>query len=549
MRKANRGRFGIGAPALAAAALLSLAGAGVFLACVGDEAAPPSRDAGGDVTTAPDGGGNADGGGNDGGGAADASLATLALTPARPLVRQGASAQVEVSVTRNGVAGDLTVTLTGLPNGVSAQPATIAANATTTNLTLTATGAAAVGDAPITVKATGAADLATTLTVAGAPGALDTSFDGDGYVIDSTATAGAYYAVAVQPDGKILVAGTTNTGGGAWLVKRFGADGAPDTAFNTAAAAVVPTTGAARAIALDPQNGRVVVAGGSNSPERLTIVRLSSSGAADQGFANAGTMLVSTVDHGNGSRGNALVVLPNSDIVVAGIFNVSAALAHVEKYTAAGVRDPNFVTYTAANASTFTGLWLLSTGAFLATGTDVNASPNAQLAVRLLSNGTPDAAFGTQGVRTYTSGCRGYASALAANGDVVIAGNDQTAPAMCVTRIAASAAGAQVFTQSLAAGSGAQYTAAARGPGDTAYTAGYVSGSQDYQTVIERRSADGGLDTTFFPDAGKLVLKDIATPDTYRYLPQAATTANGRLIVVGQRTVTNTGPFILRVWE
>src|SRR5678816_2082644 len=63
----------------------------------------------------------------------------------------------------------------------------------------------------------------------GQAGALDNSFDTDGKVVTSFTSSGdRAYAVAVQPDGKILVAGQAYP---SFFVARYLSNGAPDNTF------------------------------------------------------------------------------------------------------------------------------------------------------------------------------------------------------------------------------------------------------------------------------------------------------------------------------
>ena len=529
-----------------AALITTAATAGVLASCVGDDpapaSAPPGVDGGG---TNPEGGtqGDANGGGD------ASSAATFTTTPARPRVVRGTSVDVDVTVDRKGLAGDVAIVLTGLPAGLTASAASIPAAGTTAKVKLTAAGTAPMGAAPIAVTAKGASDLKTDVVIAGTPGQSDESFDGDGFLLDTAVATASFQAVLAQSDGKILAAGTTNPGGGAWMVKRFLADGTPDAAFNTAAAAAMPATGAARALAIDGATGKILVVGGSAASEQLTIVRLNPTGAADQGFASAGTMIADTVSHGQGSRGNAVVVLADSSVVVAGRNGV---LGLVEAYSATGLPHPTFLRYqTSADAELF-GFAALAGGAYLATGTDLAASPDAQLAVRLLSNGTPDAAFGGATGRTYASGCRGFGLAIAANGDALIVGDDQTAPVLCATRIAASGNGNFAWTEKTSAGSNGQFLAAAAAfAGDATYSAGHAGGSQDRFAIVERRLLDGGLDPAF-GNAGEVRFEDVAgVPDTFRFVIRAARPfSDGRILVAGSRTgAVAPGAFIARLWE
>jgi uncharacterized delta-60 repeat protein len=95
-------------------------------------------------------------------------------------------------------------------------------------------------------------------------GTLDTSFDGDGKVTtDFGAMDAALGAPAIQPDGKIVAAGYT-TAGGDFALARYNRDGSLDTSFD-GDGKVTTDFGSpfdvAAGVAMQP-NGRIVAAGG-----------------------------------------------------------------------------------------------------------------------------------------------------------------------------------------------------------------------------------------------------------------------------------------------
>lgn len=107
-------------------------------------------------------------------------------------------------------------------------------------------------------------------------GSPDTTFDGDGTAtIDFGSLADAGNDAVLQPDGKIVVAGYTQAVNSPAAVARLNADGSPDGAFG-AAGKVQVNFGAAmfgQAVALQA-NGRIVVAGQRSGNEVFALARL-----------------------------------------------------------------------------------------------------------------------------------------------------------------------------------------------------------------------------------------------------------------------------------
>ena len=99
-------------------------------------------------------------------------------------------------------------------------------------------------------------------------GSLDTSFEGDGQVTtDLTGGSEVSSAIALQPDGRIIVAGEKGTLGGTdFLTMRYNSDGSPDISFGTDGQVTtnIRTSDFGIAIALQP-DGRIVLAGTSTN--------------------------------------------------------------------------------------------------------------------------------------------------------------------------------------------------------------------------------------------------------------------------------------------
>src|SRR4051812_4957120 len=111
-----------------------------------------------------------------------------------------------------------------------------------------------------------------------ASGALDTSFGADGLVqFGSDTTDDVASAVALDPQGRIVVAGTSASVGGADLgVLRLTSTGALDTTFNSGLPSFIPThpgTDFARSVALQ-SDGKIVLGGFSEGATGNAVVRI-----------------------------------------------------------------------------------------------------------------------------------------------------------------------------------------------------------------------------------------------------------------------------------
>ena len=121
-------------------------------------------------------------------------------------------------------------------------------------------------------------------------GTIDTAFgSGGAATLDVGDGVAAVRAMVRQPDGKLLVAGTTDSAGtGAGIVARFLPSGAPDAAFSTDGIVQIGSTSTAvDAVALQP-DGKVVAAGTTGGDS--FVARLRPGGARDPGFGADGVV-------------------------------------------------------------------------------------------------------------------------------------------------------------------------------------------------------------------------------------------------------------------
>jgi uncharacterized delta-60 repeat protein len=161
-------------------------------------------------------------------------------------------------------------------------------------------------------------------------GYFDNSFGTDGKVTVDFGGNDTALAVALRPDGKIVVAGTTGKGAGYdFALARINADGTIDSSFG-AGGKTTPSLGLkeeATAVALQP-DGKIVVAGDTlKGPpgDDFVVARFNPNGLYDRSFGRGGRM---TVDFGGNESGNGMVLQPDGKIVVAGTTSKGATGYH-----------------------------------------------------------------------------------------------------------------------------------------------------------------------------------------------------------------------------
>ena len=257
-------------------------------------------------------------------------------------------------------------------------------------------------------------------------GTLDPNFGIGGKVVIGGTNAGPAFAVAVQTDGKILAAAPANLH---LTVFRFNSNGSVDNTFgNNGATAIQPAevflAPASGGIALEP-DGRILVATGHNDGGPLRIVaRLLANGQLDSTFGSNGV----TPTFG----GDSVAVVPNGNILVGtgSVTSMYAPNGVVVKAFGIHGQTPGFANEAGGfvvtnNSSIVTRI--ITAGTIF---TDPNLmslnSVSGFLLVSYKIDGTLDNAFGIHGgVTTPFPGnilARAFAVALQRNGDIVAVG-------------------------------------------------------------------------------------------------------------------------------
>ena len=176
-----------------------------------------------------------------------------------------------------------------------------------------------------------------------ADGSLDTSFGGgDGFVVTDFGRRDGASAVEVLPDGRILVAGgseESGTGDYRFALARYTAGGALDTSFGGGDGIVdLPMKGTARDMAVQ-SDGKIVLSG--NAEYRLFgLARFNPNGTVDTSFGTGGKV---TTDFNEGSTvANEVEIAPDGKIVAAGSFNRGANRGVISRYLPDGRIDTSF---------------------------------------------------------------------------------------------------------------------------------------------------------------------------------------------------------------
>jgi uncharacterized delta-60 repeat protein len=199
-------------------------------------------------------------------------------------------------------------------------------------------------------------------------GAPNTSFDTDGII---TVGATKLNAVASQPDGKLLLAGQSNSN---WTVWRYNPNGSPDTTFDGDGIANVPV-GALSSEAVEmivKPDGKILTVGTATvSDFDLTLVQFNSNGSLDTSFDGDGKVFTHTL---NNEAGKDIELQPDGKIVALAAVN---AFFYVVRYLPNGSLDTSFDTDGIATAQVGgnivpSALALQPDGKIVATGSSQN---------------------------------------------------------------------------------------------------------------------------------------------------------------------------------
>ena len=358
-------------------------------------------------------------------------------------------------------------------------------------------------------------------------GALDPTFGTGGKVTTPIGSAQAYgFSVALQSDGKIVVAGAAHNGTNFdFALVRYTSAGALDPTFGTGGKVITPIgssddNGVSMALQRD---GKIVVAGYSYSGTAhydFALVRYTSTGALDTTFGTGGKVI--TPVGSSDDQGRSVAVQSDGKIVVAGYaFN---GLAYYDfalvRYTSTGALDTTFgsggkvITSFIGNSGDYgRSVAVQSDGKIVVAGYTENATTTDFALVRYTSAGALDPTFGTSGkVTTPVGSARAYglSVALQINGKIIVAGSANTGSGTDFALVRYTSAGVldptfgtggKVLTP-VGSGDDQGHSVALQSDGKIVM-AGYVGPSFDFALV--RYEGEPGAPAITTPPAGQLL--------------------------------------------
>jgi uncharacterized delta-60 repeat protein len=290
-------------------------------------------------------------------------------------------------------------------------------------------------------------------------GTIDKTFGAkkDGIAIaDLGGNAGDFgNAVAIQPDGKIVVAGFRQNktfdpvlfDEGGFSAARFNADGTLDTSFDGDGKLEIDMPGtwdsSASAIAFQP-DGKILLAGYANTLGRFdlrgskydwAIARVMPNGALDRTFGRRGAGLGNTgrtgrltIDFGNDSIGegaNVIKVAPDGKILVGGYSGFDRGGFPVARLTASGDLDSSFdsdgkALQSIRGGGSIADLALEPDGKITAVG---RGDGSNFVMVRFNGNGSTDKTLNGNGIVITDMGGKDFATAVRINREgILVAG-------------------------------------------------------------------------------------------------------------------------------
>jgi uncharacterized delta-60 repeat protein len=399
------------------------------------------------------------------------------------------------------------------------------------------------------------------------PTGIDTSF-GIGGEATLEGFGGVRSSMALQADGK-MVGGTFAD----FIIARFNADGSVDRSFGPAGDGKVTTdmgsggfrVEEARAVAIQ-RDGKIVVAGytgidaappAQDPPDTFAVTRYNPDGTLDTGFGNGGR-----VSNNVNGRAFAVAIQPDGKIVLAGEFRSDVNNDNSNDVTLArllpdGRLDPSFGATASGQFAIDLGgynvaqhIVLQPNGAIVVSGRPIGDQPanNHTDVARFLPDGRLDLSFGSGGQLKLAGIDVGQGLALQPNGKLVLVGTalQTTAPPtsrFVLMRINADGSPDASFGTAGAASTALAEHATAGGVAlqddGKLVVVGTRALSANQNFIVARYNTDGSLDGSF-GNAGALSIDFFSFTDIGE---NVLVQPDGKIVVSGSQTSLRSGGY------
>jgi uncharacterized delta-60 repeat protein len=403
-------------------------------------------------------------------------------------------------------------------------------------------------------------------TALGVAGDLDTTFSFDGKIVDTLlgVSTDRSQATALQADGKIVVAGTVAYGNNrtACGITRYNANGTIDETFDgdgKVYAQISQFYFSCRAVAVQA-DGKILVAGGNSASGSgdFALVRFNPNGSPDTSFDTDGTVTTNIAGY---DSANAIAIQTDGKIVAAGISNTGGANFALVRYNPNGSLDTSFDTDGKVSTDFYGGggtneqvdaVAIQADGKIVAAGYIYHGTGTYDFALmRYNADGSLDTGFNGSGkVSTdfqsgnSTNTDMAHAVAIQADGKIVAAGSGSvTVDGTTTAGFALARYNADGSLDTSFDTDGKVITPAAPQFGSVAYAAvvqtdgkivaagyGHSSGTWTDFTLV-RYNANGSLDTSF--DTDGIILTDFSLSN--EHARAALIQTDGKIVAAGYK--------------
>ncbi len=397
-----------------------------------------------------------------------------------------------------------------------------------------------------------------TLSAFAAQGDLDPTFSGDGKVTtDFFGHADQANAVAIQSNGKIVAAGYSTDSGGNndFSLSRYNSDGTLDLSFDADGKVTTDILGnddEARTVAIQ-SDGKIVVAGtaynSTNTSNDFALARYNPNGSIDTTFSGNGKVVTDFL--GGSDQVTAVAIQSDGKIVAAGYTaGTSRGNFALARYNPNGSLDTTFssdgkvITDFGVSALGY-GVAIQSDGKIVVVGSVETGNEDFALA-RYNPNGSLDTTFSGDGEVTtdfFGSYDEAYSVAIQSDGKIVAAGyayhGATTSDDFALARYLSDGSLDTTFS-----GNGKVFTDF--GSFDEAYGVAIqsngkivvvgVTGTSTYDFALARFTPNGSLDLTF-GSGGKVTTDFFVNDDIARGV---AIQSDGKIVAAGDSVISGT---------